>query len=151
VLIDYIRALGGLLFIIGIAYLFSANRKAVDWRLVIIGVSIQIVFGLLIGKVELAQQAFVAMSEGFVKFLSFAQKGAAFLYGDLSLNSDGTTGVRHNLGFLFAFQALPTVIFFSAVTAGLYYLGILQKVVFAFAWLMARTGCRRRHLVANQT
>ncbi len=138
-LIDYIRALGGLLFIIGIAYLFSANRKAVDWRLVAIGVSIQIVFGLLIGKVELAQQAFVAMSEGFVKFLSFAQKGASFLYGDLSLNSDGAPGVRHNLGFLFAFQALPTVIFFSAVTAGLYYLGILQKVVFAFAWLMART------------
>ncbi|HQQ97439.1 MAG TPA: nucleoside transporter C-terminal domain-containing protein [Cyclobacteriaceae bacterium] len=136
---DYFRALGGLIFIIGIAYLFSANRKAVDWRLVIIGVSIQIVFGLLIGKVELAQRAFVAMSEGFVKFLSFAQKGAAFLYGDLSLNSEGTTGVRHNLGFLFAFQALPTVIFFSAVTAGLYYLGILQKVVFAFAWLMART------------
>ncbi len=136
---DYLRGLGGLVFIIAIAYIFSGNRKAIDWRLVIIGISIQIIFGLLIGKVEIAQRAFVILSEMFVKFLSFAQKGAAFLYGDLSRNSDGTSGVRHNLGFLFAFQALPTVIFFSSITAGLYYLGILQKVVFGFAWIMART------------
>ncbi len=136
---EYLRGFAGLLFILAVAYLFSANRRGIDWRLVLIGVCIQLFFGLLIGKVEFAQTAFIYISEKFVKFLSFAQKGAEFLYGDLAKNSDGTTGVRHNLGFLFVFQALPTVIFFSAITSGLYYLGILQKVVYGFAWVMAKT------------
>jgi concentrative nucleoside transporter, CNT family len=136
---DYLRGLGGLLFIIAVAYLLSGNRKAVDWRLVGIGILIQLTFGLIIGKVQFAQSAFVYISEKFVTFLSFAAKGAEFLYGDLSKNSAGNPDVKHNLGFLFAFQALPTVIFFSSVTAGLYYLGVLQKIVFGFAWVMART------------
>jgi CNT family concentrative nucleoside transporter len=136
---DYIRGLLGLLFIVGVAYIFSGNRKAVDWRLVGVGLLIQIMFGLVIGKVEIAQQAFAYVSEKFVTFLSFAQDGAEFLYGDLARNSEGNPEARHSLGFLFAFQALPTVIFFSSVTAGLYYLGILQKIVFGFAWIMART------------
>ncbi|HRG11456.1 MAG TPA: nucleoside transporter C-terminal domain-containing protein [Cyclobacteriaceae bacterium] len=136
---DYLRALIGLAVIVALAWLLSGNRKAVDWRLVLVGITIQLVFGLIIGKVEFAQQAFVFLSEKFVTFLSFAAKGAEFLYGDLSKNSIGNAEVKHNLGFLFAFQALPTVIFFSAVTAGLYYLGVLQKIVYGFAWLMART------------
>ncbi len=136
---DYLRGLGGLLFIIGVAYLLSGNRKAVSWRLVIIGIVIQIVFGLMIGKWEAAKIAFDVIGQKFVQFLSFAQQGAAFLYGDLSKNSIGDPSVKHNLGFLFAFQALPMVIFFSAVTTGLYYLGILQKIVYGFAWIMART------------
>lgn len=136
---DYLRGLAGLLVIIGIAYLLSGNRKSIDWRLVGIGVLIQITFGLLIAKVSYAQIAFEFASEKFVTFLGFAQRGAEFLYGDLSKDSSSEPGVHHNLGFLFAFQALPTVIFFSAVTAGLYYLGVLQKIVFAFAWVMAKT------------
>ena len=136
---DYLRGLGGLIFIIGVAYLLSGNRRAIDWRLVLIGILIQLTFGLIIGKVQIAQTAFVYVSEKFVTFLSFAAKGAEFLYGDLAKNSSGNPEVKHSLGFLFAFQALPTVIFFSAVTAGLYYLGVLQKIVFGFAWIMART------------
>lgn len=136
---DYLRGLLGICFIIAIAYLLSGNRRAVDWRLVLIGISIQLVIGVIIGKVQFAQVAFGYVSEKFVTFLSFAAKGAEFLYGDLSKNSAGDASVKHSLGFLFAFQALPTVIFFSAVTAGLYYLGILQKIVFGFAWIMART------------
>jgi len=136
---DYLRGLLGLIFIVAVAFVLSGNRKAVDWRLVLIGITIQLVFGLIIGKVEIAQKAFVFVSEKFVIFLSFAAKGAEFLYGDLSKNSAGNPDVKHNLGFLFAFQALPTVIFFSAITAGLYYLGVLQKIVFGFAWIMART------------
>ncbi len=136
---EYLRGALGLVLIVAIAWLFSANRKAVDWRLVVIGIIIQLIFGLLIGKVEVAQHAFVYISEKFVKFLSFALKGAEFLYGDLAKNSEGTTNVRHNLGFLFVFQALPTVIFFSSITTGLYYLGVLQKVVYGFAWVMAKT------------
>ncbi len=136
---DYLRGLLGLIFIVAVAFVLSGNRRAVDWRLVLIGITIQLVFGLIIGKVEIAQKAFVFVSEKFVIFLSFAAKGAEFLYGDLSKNSAGNPDVKHNLGFLFAFQALPTVIFFSAITAGLYYLGVLQKIVFGFAWIMART------------
>ncbi len=136
---DYLRGLGGLLFIIAVAYLLSGNRKAIDWRLVGICILIQLTFGLIIGKVQFAQTAFIYISEKFVTFLSFAAKGAEFLYGDLAKNSNGNPDVKHSLGFLFAFQALPTVIFFSSVTAGLYYLGVLQKIVFGFAWVMART------------
>jgi concentrative nucleoside transporter, CNT family len=136
---DYLRALGGLIFIVGIAYLFSNNRRAVDWKLVFAGIVMQIIFGLLIAKVPAVQNAFEYVSAKFITFLSFAQKGAEFLYGDLSKNSDAGPGVRHSLGFLFAFQTLPTVIFFSAVTAGLYHLGILQKIVYGFAWIMGRT------------
>ncbi|MCE7864768.1 MAG: NupC/NupG family nucleoside CNT transporter [Bacteroidetes bacterium CHB5] len=136
---DYLRALIGLLVIVAVAWLLSGNRKAIDWRLVLVGITIQLVFGLIIGKVEFAQKAFVYVSEKFVTFLGFAAKGAEFLYGDLSKNSAGNPEVKHNLGFLFAFQALPTVIFFSAITAGLYYLGVLQKIVYGFAWVMART------------
>lgn len=126
-------------FIIAIAFLLSNNRKTIDWRLVGVGLLLQISIGLIIGKVEVAQQAFLYLSSKFVVFLSFAQKGAEFLYGDLAKNSTNEPGVKHSLGFLFAFQALPTVIFFSAVSAGLYYLGVLQKIVFGFAWVMARS------------
>ncbi|MBN8578380.1 MAG: NupC/NupG family nucleoside CNT transporter [Cytophagales bacterium] len=136
---DYLRGFLGLVFIVAVAWVLSGNRKAIDWRLVLVGITIQLIFGLIIGKVEMAQQAFVFISEKFVTFLSFAAKGAEFLYGDLSKNSAGNPEVKHNLGFLFAFQALPTVIFFSAITAGLYYLGVLQKIVYGFAWVMART------------
>lgn len=136
---DYLHALLGLVVILAVAFLLSGNRRAIDWRLVAVGLTIQIVFGLIIGKVPFAQTAFVYVSEKFVTFLGFAQKGAEFLYGDLSKNSAGNPEVKHNLGFLFAFQALPTVIFFSAITTGLYYLGVLQKIVWGFAWLMART------------
>lgn len=136
---DYLRALGGVAFIIGIAYALSGNRRAVDWRLVGLGILLQIVFALLTGKVAATQQVFYYVSSKVVTFLSFAQDGAEFLYGDLARDSTHDPNVKHSLGFLFAFQALPTVIFFSAITSGLYYLGILQKIVFAFAWIMART------------
>lgn len=128
-----------MIFIVALAYLFSHNKKIIDWRLVAIGIFIQITIGLLIAKVEFAQQSFAYLSDKFVVILSFAQKGAEFLYGDLAKNSANDPGAKHSLGFLFAFQALPTVIFFSALSAGLYYLGILQKVVFGFAWIMARS------------
>ena len=128
-----------MLFILGVAFLLSGNRKAVDWRLVLTGITIQIIFGLLIGKVEEARLAFQFIGNKFVYFLGFAQRGAEFLFGDLSKNSINNPDVKHNLGFLFAFQALPNVIFISAITAGLYYLGILQKIVFVFAWTMAKT------------
>ena len=136
---DIIRALLGLAIFIGIAYLLSGNRRAISWRLVGIGVLLQVIIALLISNVPFVQSAFRLLSEGVVSFLGFALDGAEFLYGDLAKNSDNVDGARHSLGFLFVFQALPTVIFFSSITAGLYYLGILQKIVYVFAWVMNKT------------
>lgn len=136
---DILRAVLGLAILIGIAYLLSGNKKAISWRLVGVGVVLQVIIAILISRVGIIQQGFDAMSRGFVTFLNFALDGAEFLYGDLSKNSDNVEEARHSLGFLFVFQALPTVIFFSSITAGLYYLGILQKIVYGFAWVMAKT------------
>lgn len=129
---DYVRGLLGLLFLIGVAFLLSGNRKKIDWRLVAIGISLQILIGLAIAKVGFVRYVFEFASEKFVLFLGFAREGSKFVFGSLATDTSNT-------GFIFAFQALPTVIFFSAVTAGLYYLGILQKIVFGFAWVMTKT------------
>ncbi|MBX2966458.1 MAG: NupC/NupG family nucleoside CNT transporter [Cyclobacteriaceae bacterium] len=136
---EYLRGIIGIAVIILIAFAFSMHRKKIDWRLVITGVLLQIVIALLISKVPIVQKGFSILGDGFVTFLSFASRGAEFLFGDLAFNSDSNQGTRHGLGFLFAFQALPMVIFFSSVTAGLYYLGVLQKIVYVFAWLMSKT------------
>ncbi|CAN5474785.1 nucleoside transporter C-terminal domain-containing protein [soil metagenome] len=127
---DYIRGLIGIAALIAFAFLFSVNKRSINWRLVFIGVSLQIVIGILILEVPIIASGFDRLSAIFVKFLSFSNAGARFLFGDLA----GTS-----FGFIFAFQVLPTIIFFSTISAGLYYLGILQKVVFGIAWLMSRT------------
>jgi CNT family concentrative nucleoside transporter len=127
---DYFRGLLGLALLLAFALIFSANKKAVDWRLVGIGVTLQLVFGLLITKVDFVAKIFASVSRGFVKLLSFSEDGAMFIFGDLATDT---------FGFIFAFKVLPTIIFFSTVSAGLYYLGILQKVVFGIAWVMSRT------------
>lgn len=129
---DYLRGLGGLAFIVAVAWLLSTNRKAISWRLVGIGLLFQIIIGLSIAKIGFVREGFEFVSEKFVIFLGFAKEGSLFVFGQLALDTS-------SLGFIFAFQALPTVIFFSAVTAGLYYLGILQKIVFGFAWLMTKS------------
>ncbi|MCC5921513.1 MAG: NupC/NupG family nucleoside CNT transporter [Cyclobacteriaceae bacterium] len=128
---EYLHGVFGLLLLVGVAVLFSSNRKSIDWRLIGIGIALQIIFGLLITQVEAVKVAFDVVSNGFVKLLSFSVDGARFIFGDLV---DET-----NYGFIFAFQVLPTIIFFSTVSAGLYYLGILQKLVFGIAWVMSRT------------
>jgi len=135
----YLRGFLGILILLFIAYLLSSYRKKIDWKLVATGLALQIVIALLVLKVPFIRNIFDAIGSGFVKFLGFAAYGAQFLFGDLARNSDAVENSRHNLGFLFAFQALPTVIFFSSVTTGLYYLGILQKVVYSFAWIMTKT------------
>lgn len=132
--ISYARGLFGLVVLLSIAYLFSRNRKSIDWTLVGKGVLLQIIFGLLVLKVEFVTLGFKAVSKAFVTVLGFSTNGAEFIFGDLALSGAST----HNLGFLFAFQVLPTIIFFSTVSMGLYYLGVLQKIVFAIAWVMSK-------------
>ncbi|MCR9251620.1 MAG: NupC/NupG family nucleoside CNT transporter [bacterium] len=129
---DYLRGLIGLAFLIGFVFLFSSNKRKIDWRLVGVGLILQISFGLLITKVSFVSKAFSWVSSKFVILLGFSNDGTKFLFGEYMMNSD-------NVGFIFALQVLPTVIFFSTLTAGLYYLGVLQIIVKGIAWVMART------------
>ncbi len=130
---DIFRGLIGLAAILAIAFLFSKNKKIISWRLVGFGLFIQLFFGILVTKVPFIASVFGWVSRRFVTFLDFSQAGAQFLFGNLA-NPDQNAG----LGFIFAFSVLPTIIFFSAVSAGLYYLGVLQKIVYGIAWVMSK-------------
>ncbi|QZE14280.1 Na+ dependent nucleoside transporter [Halosquirtibacter laminarini] len=120
----------GMLTIILIAWLFSTNRKQVDWKLVIVGISIQIAMAIGILYVPVIQGFFEFFGKVFVKVLDFTRAGSGFLLGDL-LNTD-------TYGFIFAFQVLPTIIFFSALTSLMFYLGVIQKVVYVLAWGLSK-------------
>jgi concentrative nucleoside transporter, CNT family len=131
----------GMVVIIGIAWLVSNNKKKVNWRLVGMGLLIQVVFGLLVLKgkswgppFNVFSWLFEKIGEGFVMILGFTTEGARFVFGSLAL-SPGNEG---SLGFFFVFQVLPTIIFFSALMSVLYYLGIMQRVVHGMAWVMAK-------------
>lgn len=131
-LINVGRGLLGILAFIGIAWCFSSNRRAIPWRLVGTGIALQIVFGILVLRVDAVRIAIDAVGTFFVRILDFNEAGSRFLFGDL-------VDASKAWGFLFAFKVLPTIIFFSALTSLLFYLGILQRVVFAFAWVMTKT------------
>lgn len=135
---DYLRGLVGVAALIAVAFLCSQNRRQIDWKLVAGGLALQILVAVCILKVPFVRSVFDYLGFVVVRFLGFAQDGAKFLFGDLAVNS-ASARTNHNLGFLFAFQALPTVIFFSAVASCLYHLGVLQKIVYLFAWGMAKT------------
>lgn len=126
------RGILGLSVLVFISFLMSAKRKKINWPLVIKGLIIQFIFALGILKVPFVRSVFDWVSEKFVILLSFTQKGSEFLFGGLIADTD-------SFGYIFAFQVLPTVIFFSALTSLLFYYGVLQKIVFAFAWVMKRT------------
>lgn len=128
--ISVIRGLGGIAFLIGILYLLSENKKKIPWRLVFMGILCQLIFAILILKVPVAQAVFEKLSSFFVVVLDFTRQGSNFLFGGLLDTS--------KVGFLFAFQILPTVIFFSALTSLLFYLGILQKIVYGLSWLLSK-------------
>ena len=142
----FLRMIIGILFFLGIAYFFSSERKKIDWRLVAVGIGLQLFLGLILiggaqydGDSEIIDQLlnfipsiFSVVSEKFVTLLGYTEQGTTFLFGNL-LNNNGS------IGFIFAIKVLPTVIFFSTVTAGLYYLGVLQVIVKSIAWIMAKT------------
>jgi len=126
------RGVLGMFFLITVCYLLSASRKSIDWKLVGSGLLLQLVFALLVLKVEVIATIFDWVSKNIVQFLAFSDKGAEFLFGGLVTD-------MNTFGFIFAFKVLPTIVFFSAFTSLLYYLGILQKIVFVFAWVMSKT------------
>ncbi len=121
----------GMAVIIGIAWLFSARRNSVNWKVVGIGLAFQLAMALLVLYVPPAQWLFEVVGKCFVKVLDFTKIGSEFLFRDLM-------DVK-NFGFIFALQILPTIIFFSALTSVLFYLGVIQKVVFALAWALNKT------------
>jgi CNT family concentrative nucleoside transporter len=127
---SFLRGMLGMLILIFIAWIFSTNRKAISWRVVGIGLSAQALLAIGVLKVPFIKMIFEFVGKIFVKILSFSSAGAEFLLGGLL---DVNT-----YGYIFAFQILPTIIFFSALTSVLFYLGIIQKVVYVLAWLMTK-------------
>lgn len=126
-----LRGILGMASIIAIAWVFSVKRKQVDWKVVGIGLSLQLVLALSILYVPAVQYAFEFVGMLFVKVLDFTRIGSEFLFRDLMDIS--------SFGFIFALQILPTIIFFSALTSVLFYLGVIQKVVYAMAWALNKT------------
>ncbi|HEU4814233.1 MAG TPA: nucleoside transporter C-terminal domain-containing protein [Xanthomonadaceae bacterium] len=120
----------GLAVLIGIAFLFSNNKRAVDWRLVATGVTLQIAFAALVLLVPGGKDVFEAIGHGFVRVLGFVNEGSNFVFGSL-MDVD-------NLGFIFAFQVLPTIIFFASLMGVLYHLGVMQWIVRGMAWAITR-------------
>ena len=132
ILTNILRGFLGLISLIFLAFLFSRDKKNINWSLVIKGLLIQLVLAILILKVPFIQNIFEWISSIFVIILQFSKQGALFLFGETLVNSN-------EFGAIFAFQILPTIIFFSALTSLLFYLGILQKIVYFFAYLMKKT------------
>ncbi|MDA0740322.1 MAG: Na+ dependent nucleoside transporter [Bacteroidetes bacterium] len=127
-----LRSLLGIVVLTAVLWLFSSNKRKVNWAMVGKGLLLQFVLALAVLKVPGVSWAFEKFSLVAVTLLDFTREGSTFLFGSLITETD-------NFGYLFAFQVLPTVIFFSAVTSLLYYYGILQRVVKAMAWVMQKT------------
>ncbi len=136
----------GLFVMIGIAFALSENKKAIQWRTVITGIVLQMVFGLLILKTDLGREVFDTIGRGFNAILGYTGEGARFLFGNLATPSD-------SLGFIFATMVLPTIIFMSALMSVLYHIGIMQKVVELVAkimmWAMKTSGAESLAAAAN--
>lgn len=121
----------GMVSLIVIAFLFSSNRRAIDWKIVGIGLAFQLLIAIGVLKVDFIKNGFEFVGGLFVSVLDFTRAGSKFLFEGLVVDMD-------TFGFIFAFQVLPTIIFFSALTSVLFYLGIIQKVVKGMAWLLSK-------------
>ncbi len=155
-----LRSFLGMLVLLFIGWCLSLNRKNIAWRVVIGGTLLQLVFAFLVLKTEAGKAFFFAVNDVIVALLGFAKAGASFVFGNL-VNNNVPVGVPKcgmespfapmteflpssvssmaNVGSFFAFSVLPTIIFFAAFMAVLYHLGVMQKVVKMFAWVMQKT------------
>ncbi|MBL4625466.1 MAG: Na+ dependent nucleoside transporter [Flavobacteriales bacterium] len=127
------RGILGMAVLVGIAFLFSSNRKAINWTLIGKGLLIQVIFAVLILKVPFVESIFSWVSEKFIRVIGFTQDGTNFLFGSFVTGSVDSGLIN------FVFKILPTIVFFSALTSMLFYLGVLQKVVYVLAWFMKKT------------
>ena len=121
----------GLLTMLGLAYAFSTNRRAISKKTVAWGLGLQVVFAVFVLRSDIGQGLFQKAGNGVNQLLSYAFDGSKFVFGDL--------GAQHSpMGFFFAFQVLPTVIFIAAFFAVLYHYGIMQFIIRIAAWVMTR-------------
>lgn len=127
---SFLRGVLGIVVLTAILYLFSSKKKQIPWKLVGLGFMLQVVFAVGILHVPFIASLFDKVSSFFVVILDFTRQGSSFVFGGL-LDVNTT-------GFIFAFQILPTIIFFSALTSLLFYLGLLQKVVYGLSWIMGK-------------
>ena len=125
-----LRGLIGLAVFVGIATLFSSNRRAIDWKLVAAGIGLQIVFALLVLKTGPGELVFDTIATVFRDLLNFTYEGTKFIFGELGNPQKGNN---------FAFQVLPTIIFFASLMSVLYFLNIVQPLVRGMGWLMQKT------------
>lgn len=136
---DYFRGIIGVVCLLGLAVLCSSDRKNIDWKLIGSGFLFQLILAVFITQTEFVTLFFSYISTGFIRFLEFSRDGAVFLFGDLAKNSFVDASAKHEFGVIIAFQILPVIVFVSAVSSGLYHLGILQKLVYGIAWIMSKT------------
>ncbi|MFA6167605.1 MAG: nucleoside transporter C-terminal domain-containing protein [Gemmatimonadaceae bacterium] len=128
-----------------LAWLLSRNRKAINWRLIFTGLGLQFLFGVLVLKTSAGRALFQWIGDLVTALLGFQEQGARFVFGNLVQSSvpviggGATAGMVAQTGAFFAFNVLPTIIFFSALMSVLYYLGIMQLIVNSLAWVMQRT------------
>ena len=134
--VSVLRGIIGIAVVVSIAFLFSEKKSKIPWKIVGIGLLFQIVLAFLIlnpfgvSFLEYFRLGFQLLGKMFVAILDFSKAGADFLFGSF-LDTE-----KH--GFLFAFQVLPTIIFFSALTSLLFYMGVIQKIVYYFALIMTK-------------
>jgi CNT family concentrative nucleoside transporter len=123
----------GMLFLVFVCWIFSNNRRAINWKLVLLGIIAQICFALGVLKVNFLRIFFGWLSEKFVELINIGKEGIKFMFGNLADSSAAW-------GYIFAVQALGNIIFFAALASILYYLGVLQKIVYVFAWMLKKLG-----------
>ncbi len=127
-------SLGGTLILLLLAWLLSADRRVFNWRVVVWGTLLQFLFAFFIFLLPLGPRLFLLINDGVVKVLDSAVEGARFLFGPLAI----PPGEKGSLGFILAFQALPTVIFFASLMASLYHLRVMPVVIKGFSRLFTR-------------
>ena len=129
----------GIFVLIGFAWILSADKKNMNWRVIIWGIGLQILIALFIFIVPAGSKLFLVVNDIVVSILESASAGAKFVFGRLALAPGQTSETgEESLGFILAFQAFPTIIFFSALIAILYYLGIMPLVIRGFAYIFTK-------------
>ena len=144
-IISITRAIIGVLSLLLTCYLLSANRKKIQWKIVSISILIQFVVAVSIIKISFIKSVFEIISKFFVRLINYTTSGSSFLFSSLV--------DQEKSSYIFAFQVLPIIIFFSALTSILYHLGVIQRVVSFLAWMLNRflkiTGAESLSLAGN--
>lgn len=128
-ILSILRGAVGMAMLVGIAWLFSTDRKHINWATVLKALALQFIIAVSVIAFPAVQAGFEFVGSGFIAVLAWTQEGTQFLFGPL---------MGDEIGYIFAFRVLPTIIFFSALTSLLYYLGVLQKVVWVMGWVFSK-------------